>query len=264
MRAVADSGEILRVEGLSKRFGKFEALRSVSFCVRRGETVGFLGRNGAGKSTTIKILCNLIRPSGGQAWLEGEPILGVHAVSHHRVLGAIVETPCFYPHLTGRKNLALVGRLAGVGGDRVEAMLAEVGLEERAGVPFGQFSLGMKQRLGLAAAFLHAPRLVILDEPTNGLDPVGQRQIRELIRALTREQGVGALLCSHLLDEVAELCDRAMVIEQGQIIMDHPLAAQGDIDAVAARFEALAEADAAPIAATPPRAAGGAREEAAV
>jgi ABC-2 type transport system ATP-binding protein len=232
---------ILRVEGLGKRFGRFSALRDLSFAVAPGETLGLLGRNGAGKSTAIRILCNLLRPSAGQAWLRGEAILGTRGVAHRRLIGAVVEAPRFYPQLSGRRNLALVARLLGVEDGRVDAMLERVDLAARAHVPFGQFSMGMKQRLGLAAAFLHRPPLVILDEPTTGLDPVGQRQIRDLIRALTHDAGVSALLCSHLLDEVGELCDRALVIEQGALILEQPLAG-GGIAAVEACFRKLAHA----------------------
>jgi ABC-2 type transport system ATP-binding protein len=132
-----------------------------------------------------------------------------------------------------------VARLLGVAPERVEALLARVDLLERADVSFGQYSMGMKQRLGLAAAFLHGPPLVILDEPTAGLDPVGQRQIRDLIRSLARESGVSALLCSHQLDEVGELCDRALVIERGALILEQSLAA-GGIAAVEACFRELA------------------------
>jgi len=241
---VSPSEAILRVEALSKRFGRFEALRGISFSIAPGETLGFLGRNGAGKSTAIRILCNLIRPSGGEAWLRGQPILGLRTVAHRRLIGAVVEAPRFYPQLSGRRNLGLVARLLGVAPERVEALLARVDLLARADVAFGQYSMGMKQRLGLAAAFLHEPPLVILDEPTAGLDPVGQRQIRDLIRGLARESGVSTLLCSHQLDEVGELCDRALVVEQGALILEQSLAG-GGMSAVEACFRELAVAGAA-------------------
>jgi ABC-2 type transport system ATP-binding protein len=236
---VSPTEPILRVEGLAKRFGHFTALRGLSFTVAPGETVGLLGRNGAGKSTALKILCNLIRADAGQAWLRGEPMLGTRRVAQRRLLGAVVEAPRFYPQLSGRRNLALVARLLGVGRERVEEQLARVDLLERADVRCGAYSMGMKQRLGLAAAFLHRPPLVILDEPTTGLDPVGQRQLRDLIRRLAGEQGVGVLLCSHLLDEVAELCDRALVLEQGALLLEQRIAG-GGMAAVEACFRELA------------------------
>jgi ABC-2 type transport system ATP-binding protein len=249
---VPSAEPILRVEGLRKRYGRFEALRGVSFQVGAGETLGFLGRNGAGKSTTIRILCNLIRPSAGQAWLRGAPMLGTGGVAHRRLIGAVLEAPPFYPQLSGRRNLTLLARLLGLGRERVEEMLARVELGERADVPFGQYSTGMKQRLGLAAAFLHRPPLVILDEPTSGLDPVGQRQVRGLIARLAREEGVSTLLCSHLLDEVGELCQRALVIERGALILEQPLGDGDGIAAVEACFRALAgEGDAEHPAAPP-------------
>jgi len=230
---------ILRVEGLSKRYGAFEALRGLSFAIAPGETVGLLGRNGAGKSTAIRILCGLARPSAGQAWLRGEPILGTRGVAHRRLIGAMVEAPRFYPQLSGRRNLLQLARLLGVDAARVQALLAQVELTERADVPFGRYSMGMKQRLGLAAAFLHGPALAILDEPTTGLDPVGQRQVRDLIRQLSAGEGVSTLLCSHQLDEVAELCGRALVLERGALILEQPLA-DGGIAAVEACFRELA------------------------
>ena len=216
-------GDMLRVEGLSKRFGRFQALDGLSFELKRGEVLGFLGRNGAGKSTTIKILCNLLRADAGQAWLDDTPILGTTSVEHRRMIGAVIEAPRFYPQLSGMDNLAQVARLHGVEGERTAEILARVGLKDAAHVMFGHYSMGMRQRLGLAAAFVHKPRLAILDEPTNGLDPVGQRQIRSLIRNLAAEEGGSTLLCSHVLEEVEELCGRALVIDGGRKILDMPL-----------------------------------------
>jgi len=232
--------DILRVERLSKRYGEFWALRELSFSIRPGEIVGFLGQNGAGKSTAIKILCNLIRPTEGAAYLNGVPITGRTDSAHRRQLGAIVEAPRFYPQLSGRKNLALVARILRVDPARVEALLSQVGLEERAGERFGRYSMGMKQRLGLAAVLLHEPSLIILDEPTNGLDPVGMQQIQHLIASLQMRHGVSVLLCSHQLDEVAALCQRALVLHQGRLLLEQPLAGPEGIAAVRATFAELA------------------------
>lgn len=240
---------ILRVEQLSKRYGSFEAVRGVSFSVARGETVGFLGPNGAGKSTTIKMLCNLVRPTTGQVWLDGQPIIGVKGVGHRRSLGAVVEAPRFYPQLSGRRNLALLGRLRKLPPQRCEEMLERVGLSERGHVRFEQFSMGMKQRLGLAAAFLHEPALIILDEPTTGLDPVGQRRMHDLIAALAKERGVGVLLSSHQLSEVCTLCDRALVMHRGAVIHEQPVdgaAHRETLEALFAKLAAEAEQGAAP------------------
>jgi ABC-2 type transport system ATP-binding protein len=251
---------VLRVEGLTKRYGAFAAVTDVSFALRQGEVVAFLGQNGAGKSTVIKLLCNLVRPSAGQAWLDGEPILGTRGARHRRKLGAVVEAPSFYPQLSGRRNLELVARLRGVSSAEAARMLERVGLAERGDERFGRYSQGMKQRLGLAAAFLHRPRLVILDEPTGGLDPVGCAQIHALIRGLARPPGEpgapGAphrsagdparpagssiLLCTHQLTEAAAICQRALVIERGRLILDANLAEAGGMAAVRGVFDSLA------------------------
>src|SRR5579863_7115897 len=161
---------VLRVDGLTKRYGDREVVSKVGFDLEAGEAVALLGRNGAGKSTLIKMLCGLVRPTGGHALLDGITLL-TGARADRRALGAIVEAPRFYPHLSGRKNLELIARLLGAEAT-VPAMLQRVGLVERADERVGRYSKGMKQRLGLAAAFVHQPRLVILDEPTSGLDPV--------------------------------------------------------------------------------------------
>ena len=232
--------EILRVEKLSKRYGRFWALRELSFSIREGEIVGFLGQNGAGKSTAIKILCNLIRPTEGQAYLDGQPITGTSRSGHRSRLGAIVEAPQFYPQLSGRKNLSLMARIRRVPPERVDALLEQVGLGGREDERFGRYSMGMKQRLGLAAVLLHEPSLIILDEPTNGLDPVGTKQIQELIASLQRWHGVSVLLCSHQLDEVAALCQRALVLHQGRLLLEQPLNGQEGIQAVRDCFANLA------------------------
>jgi len=232
--------EILRVERLSKRYGKFWALRELSFSIRAGEVVGFLGQNGAGKSTAIKILCNLIRPTEGQAYLNGKLITGTSRSEHRGRLGAIVEAPRFYPQLSGLKNLELLARIHGVPRERVEALLNQVGLTGREGERFGRYSMGMKQRLGLAAVLLHQPSLIILDEPTNGLDPVGMKQIQELIASLQKQHGVSVLLCSHQLDEVAALCQRALVLHEGTLLLEQPLVAPDAIQAVRDCFANLA------------------------
>ena len=234
------ANESLRVERLSKRYGKFWALRELSFSIREGEIVGFLGQNGAGKSTAIKILCNLIRPTEGQAYLNGQPITGTSRSEHRGRLGAIVEAPRFYPQLSGRKNLELLARIRGVPRERVEALLEQVGLTGREGERFGRYSMGMKQRLGLAAVLLHEPSLIILDEPTNGLDPVGTKQIQELIASLQKQHGVSVLLCSHQLDEVAVLCQRALVLHQGRLLLEQTLGASDGIQAVRDCFANLA------------------------
>ncbi len=234
------SSEVLRVEGLTKRYGRFTAVDDLSFSVRQGEVVGFLGQNGAGKSTTIKMLCNLVRPTAGEIWLDGKPIAGRVSAEHRRAMGVIVEAPRFYPHLSGRRNLQLIARIHGLPDDRVERMLNEVGLAERQHERFGRFSMGMKQRLGLAAVLLNEPSLIVLDEPTTGLDPVGTKQIHELIRSLTRERKVSVLLCSHILSEVEALCGRALVIHKGRLILDQSLQKKNSINRIEKAFSQIA------------------------
>ena len=237
--------EILRVDRLSKRFGSTWAVRSLSFSIHTGEVVGFLGQNGAGKSTTIKMLCNLVRPTEGDIFLNGKSIISSSDARHRQKLGAIVESPRFYPALSGHRNLEMLARIYGVGRDRVDALMDQVGLSEKASHRFGTYSMGMKQRLGLAAVLINAPDLIILDEPTNGLDPVGSRQIQDLIGELAREHHVSVLLCSHQLDEVANLCHRALVLHEGKLHLEMDLAEPKGIEAIKACFDDLAREGAA-------------------
>ncbi len=232
--------DVLRVEGLTKRYGAYTAVDAISFAIGEREVLGLLGQNGAGKSTAIKILCNLARATSGQAWLDGQSILGGQGALHRRRLGVMVEAPRFYPQLSGRENLRLLARLQGVAPARVERMLEQVGLADRAQERFDRFSMGMKQRLGLAAVFLHEPSLIILDEPTTGLDPVGRAQIHDLIAGLTREHAVSILLCSHHLPEVELLCHRALVMDHGRLILVQSLREPGGIQAVDRIFRDIA------------------------
>lgn len=233
--------DVLRVEGLTKRYGAYVAVDNLSFAIGEREVLGLLGQNGAGKSTAIKILCNLAHATSGQAWLDGQPILGGRGGEHRRRLGVMVEAPRFYPQLSGRDNLRLLARLQGVAAERVERMLEQVGVAERAHERFDRFSMGMKQRLGLAAVFLHRPSLIILDEPTTGLDPVGRAQIHDIIAGLAGEHAVSILLCSHHLSEVGRLCQRALVMDHGRLILEQTLREPGDIQAVDKVFRDIAK-----------------------
>ena len=220
-RSVSDV--VLRTRGLVKRFGALTAVDQLDIEVNRGEVVGLLGPNGAGKSTTIGMILGLVRPTAGTAevmgrdvWRDRENALAAS--------GAIVETPAFYPYLSGRDNLTALAIIRGGGsGARVDPLLARVGLTARAGSKYRTYSLGMKQRLGIASTLLGDPPLVILDEPANGLDPAGQREIRELVRELAKEQH-GVLLASHLLYEVEQICDRVLVINKGKLIASGTIA----------------------------------------
>jgi ABC-2 type transport system ATP-binding protein len=202
---------------LTKRYGSHTvAVDRVSLTVRRGEVYGFLGPNGAGKTTTMRMLLGLIRPTSGAASVLGRR--PGHPESLARV-GALVESPAFYPYLSGRDNLRVIACYTGVPKERIDSALEQVELADRARDKFATYSLGMKQRLGVAAALLKDPELLILDEPTNGLDPAGMADMRDLIRSLGSGERT-VLLSSHLLGEVEQICDRVGVISKGRLIAE--------------------------------------------
>jgi ABC-2 type transport system ATP-binding protein len=214
---------VLRTTGLVKRFGSITAVDGLDLEVRRGEVVGLLGPNGAGKSTTIGMVLGLIAPTAGTAEVLGRDVR-VRREDALAGVGAMLEVTSFYPYLSGRDNLAAVALLRGGGAlKRVDPLLARLGLAQRGGSKFRTYSLGMRQRLGIASTLLADPALVILDEPANGLDPAGQREIRELIRELAGENR-GVLLASHLLYEVEQVCDRVLVIKKGKLIASGTIA----------------------------------------
>jgi ABC-2 type transport system ATP-binding protein len=214
---------VLRTTGLVKRFGSIMAVDGLDLEVRRGEVVGLLGPNGAGKSTTIGMVLGLVAPNAGTAEVLGRDVR-VRREDALAGVGAMLEVTSFYPYLSGRDNLAAVALLRGGGAlARVDPLLARLGLQQRGGSKFRTYSLGMRQRLGIASTLLGDPALVILDEPANGLDPAGQREIRELIRELASENR-GVLLASHLLYEVEQVCDRVLVIKKGKLIASGTLA----------------------------------------
>ncbi|MET0235286.1 MAG: ABC transporter ATP-binding protein [Kibdelosporangium sp.] len=202
---------------LTKQFGGIAAVKDLDLTVRAGEVYGFLGPNGAGKTTTLRMLLGLIRPTSGTVRLLGEPPGNLARV------GALIEGPAFYPYLSGRRNLLVLADHAGVGRSKVDQVLATVGLTGRAADRYSTYSLGMKQRLGLAAALLKDPRLLILDEPTNGLDPAGMADMRVTIRDLAAD-GCAVLLSSHLLTEVEQVCDRVGVITAGRLVAETTVA----------------------------------------
>jgi ABC-2 type transport system ATP-binding protein len=207
---------LVEVHGLTKHYGKHRAVDNVSLTVRRGEVYGFLGPNGAGKTTTLRMLMGLVRPSGGHAIVLGERPGSAVALAR---TGSLIEGPGFYPFLSGGDNLRVIATYAGVPSRRVDEVLELVGLSSRGRERFGQYSLGMKQRLGVAAALLKDPELVILDEPTNGLDPAGMRDMRRLLRDLG-SGGRTVLLSSHLMGEVQQICDRVGVIDRGRMLAE--------------------------------------------
>ncbi len=212
----------IQTEGLTKRFGARVAVDGLDLLVRAGSVFGFLGPNGAGKTTTIGMLLGLVKPSAGRALLFGHDV----AQAPTRALagvGAMIEAPAFFPYLSGRDNLRALALAGGLPPQRVDAALAAVELAPRARDKFRAYSQGMRQRLGIAAALLHEPELIILDEPTNGLDPAGQREIRELIRGLARS-GRTIFLSSHQLHEVEQICDEVAILKAGRLVAGGPVA----------------------------------------
>ncbi|QAY75749.1 ABC transporter ATP-binding protein [Sphingosinicella sp. BN140058] len=195
-----------------------QAVKGVSISVGAGEVYGFLGPNGAGKSTTIRMLLGLIAPTAGEVHLFGEPLRNNPAVL--RRVGSLVDGGAFYPFLSGRTNLQVLAKTHGAGADRIDALLAQVGLSDAANRKVKGYSTGMRQRLGVAAALLGDPELVILDEPVNGLDAAGIQEMRLLIRSLSADHGKTVFLSSHLLHEVQQVCDRVAIISRGEVIRE--------------------------------------------
>ena len=215
---MAENTVVIRTHDLTKRYKTLTAVDNLNMEVYRGEVFGFLGPNGAGKTTTISMLLGLIRPTAGLAEVLGYDIRA-RATLALRQVGALVEA-AFYPYLSARDNLWVMAQMSGggVSRERIDAVLEQVGLAARATSKFQTFSTGMKQRLGLGAALLHDPDLLILDEPTNGLDPAGMLEIRQFIRHLAQEQSKTVFLSSHLLHEVEQVCDRVLILDKGQTI----------------------------------------------
>jgi ABC-type multidrug transport system ATPase subunit len=208
---------VIETRALTKRYGdSIVAVDDLDLRVRRGEVYGFLGPNGAGKTTTLRMLLGLVRPTSGRAAVLGAPPGAPQGLAR---IGAMVEAPAFYPYLSGRDNLVVLARYGGVGEDRVEAVLDEVGLLDRSDDRWATYSQGMKQRLGVAAALLKDPELLILDEPTNGLDPAGMAEMRSFIRSLG-EGGRTVVLSSHLMGEVEQVTDRVGVIRAGELVAE--------------------------------------------
>jgi ABC-type multidrug transport system ATPase subunit len=216
-----ESETIIKVEHLAKRFGTFEAVKDVSFTVNRGDVFGFLGPNGAGKSTTIRCLLSLITPNHGEIELFGKTFKTDRAAILSNI-GSIIEKPDFYKYLSAQKNLEIFARVSGadVSKKEIQEMLEFVGLGDRGTHKVAGFSHGMKQRLGIAQTLLHQPDLIILDEPTTGLDPQGIVEIRNLILRLKTEQNKTILLSSHQLSEIELIANRMVIINQGKSIVE--------------------------------------------
>lgn len=209
---------VLETRNLSKSFGDKLAVNNLNLQVEAGDIYGFLGPNGSGKTTTIRMVLNLIHPNQGEIILNG---YDVHTDFKKAIaqVGAIVETPHFYTYLTGRQNLEQMAKLVpGCSKNRVDEVLRLVGLANRGKDKVKTYSLGMKQRLGLARALLNNPKLVILDEPTNGLDPQGMKEVRELITRLAKEEGITFFISTHLLYEVEQICNKVGILRRGTLL----------------------------------------------
>lgn len=231
--------KILTVNNLTKKYGHLTAVKDLSFTIEKGNVYGILGPNGSGKSTTLGIVLNVVnRTNGDFEWFNGN-------TSTHNALkkvGAIIERPNFYPYMTAVQNLKLVCKIKEVSSDKVEEKLELVGLLERKNSKFRTYSLGMKQRLAIASALLNDPEILILDEPTNGLDPQGIHQIREIIKKIAA-QGTTILLASHLLDEVEKVCSHVVILRKGEKLysgrVDDMLATHGFFELKTSQKETL-------------------------
>lgn len=205
---------ILSIKDLNKRYGGLQALRNVSFEIKKGNVYGILGPNGSGKSTTLGIVLNVVNKTSGEySWFDGK--MQTHEAL--KKVGAIIERPNFYPYMTAEQNLKLVCKIKNISYTKIREKLELVGLDERKDSKFSTFSLGMKQRLAIASALLNDPEILILDEPTNGLDPQGIHQIRDIIKQIAA-QGTTILLASHLLDEVEKVCTHVLVLRKGTVL----------------------------------------------
>lgn len=205
---------ILTINNIHKRYGSIQALKNISFEIKKGNVYGILGPNGSGKSTTLGIVLNVVNKTSGQySWFGG-------TMQTHKALkkvGAIIERPNFYPYMTAHENLKLVCKIKNITYSKIQEKLELVGLNDRKDSLYSTFSLGMKQRLAIASALLNDPELLILDEPTNGLDPQGIHQIRDIIKQIAAK-GTTILLASHLLDEVEKVCTHIIVLKKGEIL----------------------------------------------
>lgn len=214
---------VISASNLTKIFWGKEVIRNCTFSVERGSIYGFLGRNGAGKTTVLKLLLGLLKPSTGTA-----SVLGLDSVRDNEAIlrrtGSLIETPIFYEHLSAADNLRLHLAYMGIEDTDVEPMLCRVGLPGTGSQPVSAFSLGMRQRLAIARAIIHRPEVLILDEPVNGLDPVGMKEMRILFRRLVQEEEMTILMSSHLLSEIEQIADRVGVIADGTVVQEAEMA----------------------------------------
>jgi ABC-type multidrug transport system ATPase subunit len=236
---------VIKVQGLSKSFGALKAVDQLSFEVEAGQVYGFLGQNGSGKSTTIRMLLSLIHPSQGHIEIFGQSLTN-HRSAILEQVGAVIERPDLYPYLTAQEHLTLFAKLRKqkITASKIQATLSQVGLLARANDKVQTYSLGMKQRLGIGIALLHDPQLIILDEPTNGLDPQGIADIRQLIKSLSKDQGKTVLVSSHLLSEIEQIASHILIIHQGKKMAEGPTSSLLDPNKTIVQIKTLDDADA--------------------
>lgn len=209
---------VLQTVGLTKQYGTQFAVNNLNMHVEKGKIYGLLGRNGAGKTTAMRMITGLLHPTAGEVILFGEKMKAPTRQCFSRI-GALIESPAFYENLTARENLKILGDLRGIQSkEAIENALKLVNLDKETKKKVKQFSLGMKQRLGIAMVMMHEPEFIILDEPTNGLDPIGIQQIRLLIKRLSAEKGVTILICSHILSEIEQMADKVGIIDKGVLV----------------------------------------------
>lgn len=209
---------VIETDGLSKKYGKKYSVENLDLKVRSGCVYGFLGPNGAGKSTTMKMILGLIKPTGGEVSIFGKEMTGSNRITVLKNTGSLIESPSYYGHLSGRENLEIVQTLKNVPKKEIDEVLSLVRLEGQQKKKVREYSLGMKQRLGLAAALLGRPKLLLLDEPTNGLDPAGIQEMRELISSLPKHYGMTVMVSSHLLNEMDQMATDVGIIDKGRLI----------------------------------------------
>ena len=221
---------VLSVNKVTKKIGQKKIVDSLSFDIRSGEIVGLLGPNGAGKTTTIRMIVGLIGMTEGDVLVRGKSIRNdfAEAISH---IGGIIENPEFYPYMSGYDNLKQYQRMTkGITEERIKTVTKLVGLQDAMNKKVKAYSLGMRQRLGIAQALLHEPSILILDEPTNGLDPAGIREMRDYLKKIASEEGISILVSSHLLSEIEQMCSRVVVIQEGKLVTVRSLGMNSDVE----------------------------------
>ena len=228
---------LLKVSELEKSFGSFKAVDNISFHVNEGDIYGFLGPNGAGKSTTLRMILGLIKPDNGNIHIKGESILG-NKRNYLNSIGALIERPDFYKNLTAQENLKILFKMSSLNNkNKIKETLNEVGLYEKRNQKVGGYSQGMKQRLGIAQTLLHEPSLIILDEPSNGLDPQGQVDMRSLILKINQNMGITIIISSHILSEIEKISNRMIVINKGNKIVEGDVTKMMNSDIMKVSFQ---------------------------